>query len=311
MQTLVTAIRSTGATQPVLVGGLDFADDLSQWATHAPNDPLNQEAASFHNYMGKECDNEACWNSEVAPIAASVPVVTGEFDEDNFLEPKCPAKTPSTFDQSYMSWADGRGVSYLAWGWLVESQEEKDAEGCSAFYLIEDYGGTPAAPNGTALHEHLLALPPGGLTSAPAASAPPGPGAPAGGRPAPAVLPALTLKGFAAAVRRGGTRVAFKLHSAQSCSGTLSGQTVGAYAASGSGRARHRVSLGSVRFTLQAGRAKTVVLTLAKRARRLLAARHSLKVQIVVALSGPGFRTTVSRHTLVLRMAGAHAHGGH
>jgi aryl-phospho-beta-D-glucosidase BglC (GH1 family) len=53
LQTLVTTIRGTGATQPVLTGGLDFANDLSQWATHAPDDPLNQEAASFHNYQGK------------------------------------------------------------------------------------------------------------------------------------------------------------------------------------------------------------------------------------------------------------------
>jgi endoglucanase len=36
LQTLVPTIRGTGATQPVLTGGLDFANDLSQWATDAP-----------------------------------------------------------------------------------------------------------------------------------------------------------------------------------------------------------------------------------------------------------------------------------
>jgi hypothetical protein len=84
LQTLVNAIRNTGATQPVMVGGLDYANDLSQWVDHAPDDPLDQEAASFHNYMGKDCDNATCWNSEIAPVAANVPVVTGEFDEDNY-----------------------------------------------------------------------------------------------------------------------------------------------------------------------------------------------------------------------------------
>jgi endoglucanase len=165
LQTLVNAIRATGATQPVLTGGLDYADDLSQWATHAPNDPLNQEAASFHNYMGKACDNVSCWNSEVAPVAANVPVVTGEFDEDDFDNPSCENRTPSTFDTDYMSWADQHGVSYLAWGWEVLSAEEISDQGCSAFYLTSDPGGTPAAPNGTALHDHLLALAPGGVTS--------------------------------------------------------------------------------------------------------------------------------------------------
>src|SRR5699024_5274455 len=82
MQTLVDTIRATGATQPVLIGGLDYANDLTQWLANAPTDPLGQEAASFHNYQGKSCDNAACWNSTIASVAAQVPVVTGEFDEE-------------------------------------------------------------------------------------------------------------------------------------------------------------------------------------------------------------------------------------
>ena len=160
LQTLLNAVRNAGATQPVLAGGLDFANDLSdQWVDHAPDDPLNQEAASFHNYQGKGCDNATCWAPTIASVAANVPVVTGEFDEDNFDEPKCANKTPSTFDQDYMNWADSAGVSYLAWGWIVEPQDEQDADGCSAFYLIDDYTNyTPAQPNGVAVHDHLHAL---------------------------------------------------------------------------------------------------------------------------------------------------------
>jgi hypothetical protein len=124
LQTLVNTIRAAGATQPVLTGGLDYANDLSQWATHAPDDPLNQEAASFHNYQGKSCDNVTCWNSTIAAVAANVPVVTGEFDEDNFQNASCANKTPSTFDADYMNWADQHGVSYLAWGWEVLSAQE-------------------------------------------------------------------------------------------------------------------------------------------------------------------------------------------
>ena len=146
LQSLVDAIRNAGATQPVMVGGLDYANDLTQWADHAPNDPLNQEAASFHNYMGKSCDNVACWNSQIAPVAANVPVVTGEFDEDNYDEPKCANTTPSTFDTDYMTWADQHGVGYLAWGWWVLSQSEKDAAGCSAFYLTQQLRRHAGAP---------------------------------------------------------------------------------------------------------------------------------------------------------------------
>ena len=135
------------------------ATTAQAWMNHAPDDPLNQEAASFHNYMGKGCDSATCWKSTIAPIAAHVPVVTGEFDEDNFDETKCATKTPSTFDADYMNWADSAGVSYLAWGWIVESKDEQDADGCSAFFLINDYASyTPAQPNGVALHAHLRGL---------------------------------------------------------------------------------------------------------------------------------------------------------
>ncbi len=253
LQTLLNSVRNAGATQPVLTGGLDFANDLSQWANHAPDDPLNQEAASFHNYQGKQCDHQACWSSTIASVAANVPVVTGEFDEDNFDESKCPNKTPSTFDQDYMNWADSAGVSYLAWGWIVETQSEQDSDGCSAYFLIDDYANyTPAQPNGIAVRSHLQAL---------AAT----PGGAGNGKPP------VTLKAFSAHVKSGGSAVGFVLRSAQSCAGTLTGQTVNAYAAVK--RKRHKVSLGTAHFALKAGKAKTVVLKLSKTRTSSLSAR--------------------------------------
>ena len=55
-----------------------------------------------------------------------------------------------------MNWADQHGVSYLAWGWEVLSAQEISDQGCSAFYLTRNAGGTPAPPNGTAVHDHLV-----------------------------------------------------------------------------------------------------------------------------------------------------------
>jgi hypothetical protein len=294
MQSLVSAIRTAGATQPVLVGGLDYANDLTGWVAHAPDDPLNQEAASFHNYMGKTCDNVSCWNSQIAPVAANVPVVTGEFDEDNYTEPKCGNKTPSTFDQDYMTWADQHGVGYLAWGWWVLSQQEKDDAGCSAFYLLDDYNGTPAVPNGTALHDHLLSL----------AGLPPGNGGGGAGS-----MPLIKLKTFKASVRAGGSRVRFTLRSAQSCSGRLTGQTVSKYAVKAAKAKRRKVSLGLVRFSLKAGKAKTVVLKLSKPSRKLLKAKRKLKVRITITLTSAANRRTVIHRRITLKAP--HAKGRH
>ena len=107
MQTLLNAVRATGATQPVMVGGSRLRQrPRPSWADHAPDDPLNQEAASFHNYMGKSATTSACWNSQIAPVAANVPVVTGEFDEDNFTEPTCAARPCPRSTHEYMNWAD-------------------------------------------------------------------------------------------------------------------------------------------------------------------------------------------------------------
>jgi hypothetical protein len=144
MQQLVDAIRATGASQPILLGGLSYANDLSGWLANAPSDPDHQLAASFHNYDGEACQTEACWDDTIAPVAAVVPVVTGELGEDD---------CSSDFDDGYMSWADAHGISYLGWGWFVV-----DGADCHTISLITDEAGAPASPNGVALQDHLAAL---------------------------------------------------------------------------------------------------------------------------------------------------------
>jgi Cellulase (glycosyl hydrolase family 5) len=150
MQEVVDAIRAAGATQPIMLGGLSYANDLTGWLANEPSDTLDppQLAASFHNYEGEACDDVTCWNSQIAPVAAKVPVVTGEFDEN-----QCDADT--SWDDGFMNWADQNGVSYLAWGWW----DLGSSPDCSSnYWLISDSSGTPSGPNGTALHDHLAAL---------------------------------------------------------------------------------------------------------------------------------------------------------
>ncbi len=300
MQTLLTDIRNTGATQPIMVGGLDYADDLGDtgdangggqgWMQHAPDDPLNQEAASFHNYQGKSCDNQTCWDSSVKAVAAHVPVVTGEFAEDNYQAAGCtPNAGASTFDDRYMSWADTSGVSYLAWVWLVDDPPQPGDDACDRHGLLSSYDGTPIGPNGTAVHAHLTALA-GGTTTT-------GPGTTTTGKGKPAV----TLRSFSAAVAPGGSAVRLRLRSAQKCTGAITGQTAKSYAVTTVKHKARKVSLGSVKFSLKAGKAKTVVLKLTKASKKLLAAKHSLKVQFTITLSSPGHRRTVLRRTTTLR----------
>lgn len=142
MRELVAAVRSTGARQPVLLGGIGWARNLNHWLGHLPPDPVHAEVASNHTYNFAAC-LRGC-RAHLAAIAARHPVVTGELGEGDCRH---------TYIDRYMPWADRHGVSYLGWTW--------DAFGgwtCrNGPTLIKDYSGTPTA-FGVGFRDHLRAL---------------------------------------------------------------------------------------------------------------------------------------------------------
>lgn len=147
MQSLVDAVRSTGAVQPIMLGGLGWASDESQWLAHEPHDPAGQLVVSFHTYNFSGCSDEACWNEQIAPLAEAVPVVTGEMGENG-----CKA----SYINSYMPWADEHGISYLGWTW--NSTKAPSYWSCSEGpALIKTYAGRPT-PFGAGLKRHLAKL---------------------------------------------------------------------------------------------------------------------------------------------------------
>jgi len=50
LQTLLNTVRATGATNVVLIGGVDFGNNMSGWLANRPVDSLNQVAAGWHPY---------------------------------------------------------------------------------------------------------------------------------------------------------------------------------------------------------------------------------------------------------------------
>ena len=164
MTQLVAAVRAGGAAQPIMLGGIDYSNDLRGFLANRPND--TQLVASWHNYPGQRCSNVTCWNSEVAPVAAVVPVVTGEFGQTD---------GGSGFLTSFMAWADTRGIGYMPWAWWDVSDAESITNSRYALYSGSSF--TPKAPSGTVYHDHLAALagtplaPVVGSVAAPTASA--------------------------------------------------------------------------------------------------------------------------------------------
>jgi hypothetical protein len=156
MQALVDAVRSTGATQPVIVPGLDYSNDLRRWLEFKPTDPLNQLAASFHSYDSDRCIDMACWDREVAPVAAQVPVVATEFGPSTSVGKKEPCDR--SFDNTWMGWADANGISYLAHVWFNLTEIDAPKGTCSFGLITDWYTGAPREGHGAAVHDHFAEL---------------------------------------------------------------------------------------------------------------------------------------------------------
>ena len=108
MQTLVNAVRATGATNVIALGGLQYSNALSQWLTFKPTDPLSNLAAAWHVYNFNLCNNVTCYDSRVGVVAAQVPVLATEIGDST-----CDA----AFLNPLMNWLDARQTGYLAWTW--------------------------------------------------------------------------------------------------------------------------------------------------------------------------------------------------
>ena len=124
MESLVDTIRDAGAGQPVLLGGLDYANDLSHWLEFRPDD--DQLVAAFHSYDFKDCADQACWDEVLGRLAASVPVVTSELG----------ATDPTAgYVEDYLAWADERGLGVVFWVWANHPTDPMS--------LLRDQGGKP------------------------------------------------------------------------------------------------------------------------------------------------------------------------
>ena len=151
MQTLVSAVRGAGANNLILLGGLEYSNDLTQWLTYEPTDPAGNLAAAWHVYDINECNTTACYTSQGGPVAAKVPIVATEIgaaESDN-----CTGEG-ATFITGIMDWLDapGQGVaaqSYLAWAWNTDVKPS----------LISNYNGTPVC-YGSTYETHLQSFSP-------------------------------------------------------------------------------------------------------------------------------------------------------
>jgi hypothetical protein len=137
MQSLVNAIRATGAKNVLLLDGLSRAADLNRWWKYRPVDPRRSLVAAWHIYGPQRCES-SCWAKQL-PKARTTPVIVTEFGETD---------CGSEYVDKLMSWLDARHVGYLAWAWDTWP-------GCRGPSLITDYSGSPHGRYGAAVMKHF------------------------------------------------------------------------------------------------------------------------------------------------------------
>jgi len=137
MQLLTTTVRNTGARNIIMLGGLAYSNSVAQWLTYKPNDPLNNTVVSLHIYNFNYCANTGCYNQYIAPVAEKVPIIIGEFGEND---------CGTGFINTLMDWADSKNLNYLAWTW-------NNWDCSSGPALITNYDGT-ATNYGAGVRKH-------------------------------------------------------------------------------------------------------------------------------------------------------------
>ena len=142
MQSLLNAVRSTGATNVVIMSSDGWGGDIVQWPHYRPNDPIRQSAAGWHVYFPETWFSDPSkWDANVAPVAQQLPIVTTEFGEHDCAD---------GWMNQFLPWADRHGLSYTAWTW-------DNWPDCSNPVLITKYDGTPTG-YGIGYRDHLRSL---------------------------------------------------------------------------------------------------------------------------------------------------------
>ncbi len=179
MASLLKAVRDAGAQNVVIMGGLGYSSDMSQWVTSVNGipslpAPLNgisiaNVAASWHAYdFNSEqsmCPSQynsytgtcasaqatAMATSATSVLSAGFPVVIGETGISAFSASSAMPFTSTqitdleTWFDNLLDWAEMQGQGYLAWSWDTDTDP----------VLITDYTGTPTTDFGVTYKAHL------------------------------------------------------------------------------------------------------------------------------------------------------------
>jgi hypothetical protein len=126
MQQMYDAVRAAGADNIVVIGGLDWAFDLSK----IPSNRISgyNIAYATHPYGDYPERAASTWDNAWGFLTKTDPVIVSEFGDRKNCDGKYTAQL--------IPYADSHNASWTAWGWYTG--------GCSFPGLIDDWTGTPS-----------------------------------------------------------------------------------------------------------------------------------------------------------------------
>jgi endoglucanase len=135
MQQLYKAVRDTGANNLVVIGGLNYAFDLSGVAANRIDGYNIVYATHPYNTSGRA---PSTWDHAWGYLTATDPVIVTEFGDSGSAAGDGGTVCASAYSQELITYADAHNAGWTAWAWFPG--------GCGFPSILADWSGTPNAP---------------------------------------------------------------------------------------------------------------------------------------------------------------------
>ena len=143
MQKLYDTVRATGAQNLVLIGGVDWAYDLSGVpANRVAGYNIGYVSHVYHHNTGHDA---ADWPASWGFLAATDPIVLTEFGP--FSNQSSEVNCGLDYVTTLLDFADSKSVSWTSWAWWVYAANGADngSDYCDYPSLLADRSGTTNA----------------------------------------------------------------------------------------------------------------------------------------------------------------------
>ncbi len=138
MQKLVDTVRATGATNLILVGGLDWGYNLSQLPTyHLRGNNIVYDTHPY-DYYGKQPSN---WEADFGTVSSLFPLFSAESGEYD---------CGTSYMSQLISYFDAHNISWVGWAWVVTNGNP-----CTYPQVVSNYTGKPVPGMGQLEYQHL------------------------------------------------------------------------------------------------------------------------------------------------------------